>query len=191
MSPWRPASLGRKRPRRACAANHTAPQQYRSCRGLWQGVVCRKIALGVDARFLGIVRRHPADGRAIKVAPPRRVGGDTKKEAAMSPRRPSSLGRKRPRRACAANHAAPQQYLLCDRLLQEVSSSGTPCGRKNSSRRVEPERGLGSRLDDFMKQIQLFTENCRTAARPSVRGSGMADMQIRHDSVDILAYDRR
>jgi hypothetical protein len=37
-----------------------------------------------------------------------------------------SLGRKRPRRAYAAGHAAPQQYRRCPRPLQVFS---LPCGR--------------------------------------------------------------
>src|SRR5271165_536 len=49
-----------------------------------------------------------------------------KKEAATLPRRPLSLGRKRPRRAYAAGHAAPQQYRGGGLVLQGFSGSNPP-----------------------------------------------------------------
>jgi hypothetical protein len=57
------------------------------------------------------------------VQKPQKKGGRHVATAALS------LGRKRPRRAYAAGHAAPQQYRLWKRRLQELSAPDNPPNR--------------------------------------------------------------
>jgi hypothetical protein len=60
----------------------------------------------------------PAPALVDGVMGRRAAAAPRKKEAAF--RRPSSLGRKRPRRACAANRAAPQKPSCATQELQEL-----------------------------------------------------------------------
>ena len=83
-----------------------------------------------------------------------------KKEAAF--RRPSSLGRKRPRRACAGNRAAQPQINFAPHQMQELSfrevSKSSHCCQKHTVYEWRAENGLclSARFSD--KQIIICNE---------------------------------